>query len=308
MPSCERRTSTAPGGGVARGGPAGGEAAAGAPAGGGFGRGAGAAAATAGAGFAAAGAAAASSAGAAARAPGLRTVAMRSPVLTVPPLPMCTFSMTPSAVDGTSMLAFSDSSVTSGVSTATLSPGLTRMSMTATSLKLPMSGTRTSVSPAASFMGRAVASDLPRHGLLGIHPERLDGTADGRMIDAAVVGERLQRRHGDIVAIHLEMAAQCRARIRAAVAVGAERHVAAVDPLADLVGHDAHVVGRRHHRSLVAVQHLPHVGHARGFARVQQVPALDLERLAAQLAETGDRHDVRRDAVVVFQDLRRRQG
>src|SRR5580693_1204402 len=290
MPSCERRTSTAPGGGVSRGGAAGGEAAAGGLAGGGFaGRGAAGAAGAAGA-----GAAAASAALAAARAAGLRTVAMRSPVFTLPPLPMCTFSMTPSAVDGTSILAFSDSSVTSGVSTWTLSPGLTRMSITATSLKLPMSGTRTSVSPAASFMGRAVPSDLPRHGLLGIHPERLDGAADSRMIDAAVVGERLQRRHDDVVAIHLEMAAQCRACIRAAVAVGAERHVAALDPLADLVRHDAHVVGRGHHRSLVAVQHLPHVGHAHGFARVQQVPAFDLEGFAPQLAETGDRHDVRR--------------
>ena len=51
------------------------------------------------------------------RTPSDLTVATRSPVETVPPLVMCTFSMTPLAVEGTSMVALSDSSVTSGVST-----------------------------------------------------------------------------------------------------------------------------------------------------------------------------------------------
>jgi hypothetical protein len=49
---------------------------------------------------------------------------------------------TPAALDGTSIVAFSVSSVTSGVSTATVSPAFTSTSMTSTSLKLPRSGTR----------------------------------------------------------------------------------------------------------------------------------------------------------------------
>src|ERR1700733_9008540 len=236
MPSCDRGVSTAPGGAAAG-------AATGAAAG-------------------AAGAGAAGAAEAPAPSPLAPTVAVRAPLVTLPPLVVCSFSSTPSTVDGTSMVAFSDSSVTSGVSTAILSPGFTSTSMTATSLKLPMSGTRTSVRPMAAFMSGRSASALPGYGLLGIDAECLDGLGDGRVIHAAVVGQRLERGHGDVVAVHLEVPAQLRARIGAPVAVGAERHVAAAHPLADLVRDAAHVVGRRHHRSLAAFQHLPHVGNA----------------------------------------------
>jgi hypothetical protein len=52
---------------------------------------------------------------------------------------------TPAAGEGISMVALSDSTVISEVSLATLSPGLTRISITSTSLKSPMSGTLISV-------------------------------------------------------------------------------------------------------------------------------------------------------------------
>ena len=51
---------------------------------------------------------------------------------------------TPAEGDGISIVALSLSSVTSDCSAATVSPGLTRISMTSTSLKSPMSGTMTS--------------------------------------------------------------------------------------------------------------------------------------------------------------------
>ena len=51
----------------------------------------------------------------------------------------------PAAGDGTSIVALSDSSSTSGSSTATVSPGFTITLMTGTSLKSPMSGTFTSI-------------------------------------------------------------------------------------------------------------------------------------------------------------------
>ena len=54
---------------------------------------------------------------------------------------------TPAAVEGTSIVAFSVSSVSSGVSTAILSPGFTNTSMTSTSWKSPRSGTATSATP-----------------------------------------------------------------------------------------------------------------------------------------------------------------
>ena len=51
----------------------------------------------------------------------------------------------PAAGDGTSIVALSDSSVTSESSAATVSPGFTKISMTGMSLKSPMSGTLTSI-------------------------------------------------------------------------------------------------------------------------------------------------------------------
>src|SRR5262249_1794942 len=56
----------------------------------------------------------------------------------------------PSAGAGTSIVALSDSNVTSGSSRLTLSPGLTITSMIGTSTKSPMSGTLTSVIAAMS--------------------------------------------------------------------------------------------------------------------------------------------------------------
>ncbi len=62
------------------------------------------------------------------------------PVETAEPRCTCSASMTPASGDGTSMVAFSVSSVSSGVSTCTLSPTFTSTSMTATSLKAAQVG------------------------------------------------------------------------------------------------------------------------------------------------------------------------
>lgn len=72
-----------------------------------------------------------------------------------PSLTLTSFT-TPAADDGISIDALSDSTVTSDCSTFTVSPGLTSTSMTATSLKSPMSGTRTSTLPPATAAGWAL--------------------------------------------------------------------------------------------------------------------------------------------------------
>src|SRR6185369_12115583 len=64
------------------------------------------------------------------------STAMRSPTFTLP-----------ADDDGISIDALSDSTVISDCSVLTVSPGLTSSSMTATSLKSPMSGTRISMGP-----------------------------------------------------------------------------------------------------------------------------------------------------------------
>src|SRR6185295_8631344 len=74
-------------------------------------------------------------------APAPSNCTITAPSLTLSPTLTTTDLTTPSRGDGTSMVALSDSSETSGASAFTESPGLTKISMTGTSLKSPMSGT-----------------------------------------------------------------------------------------------------------------------------------------------------------------------
>src|SRR5213078_1731942 len=74
-------------------------------------------------------------------------VRMTLPSLTLSPTLSLTSLTTPAEGDGTSIVALSDSSVTSGSSALTVSPVFTNASMTGTSLKSPMSGTLTSCVP-----------------------------------------------------------------------------------------------------------------------------------------------------------------
>jgi pyruvate/2-oxoglutarate dehydrogenase complex dihydrolipoamide acyltransferase (E2) component len=72
-------------------------------------------------------------------------VRITTPSATLSPSLTLSSRTVPAAGEGTSIVALSDSSVTSGSSALTTSPGLTRTSMTGTSLKSPMSGTLTSI-------------------------------------------------------------------------------------------------------------------------------------------------------------------
>src|SRR5712691_4265788 len=99
------------------------------------------------------GAAAGGVAAAGAAAASVTRVRMTAPSLTRSPSLTFRSCTTPPSGDGTSIEALSDSSVTSGCSGLTLSPGLTMTSMIGTSLKSPMSGTRTSAMPAGALIG-----------------------------------------------------------------------------------------------------------------------------------------------------------
>ena len=110
-----------------------------------------------GAGVVAAGAASAAPAPSA-LAPLLSTCSVSSsePSETVSPVVTFSSCTTPPNGEGTSIVALSDSSVTSGSSSATVSPGETITSMTGTSAKSPMSGTRTSLTSAISLAPQTV--------------------------------------------------------------------------------------------------------------------------------------------------------
>src|SRR5437773_1056587 len=80
-----------------------------------------------------------------AAAPVVSRVRMTLPSLTLSPTLTFNSLTVPADGAGTSIVALSDSSVTSESSAFTASPGLTKTSMTGTSLKSPMSGTLTSI-------------------------------------------------------------------------------------------------------------------------------------------------------------------
>src|ERR1700687_3541108 len=100
------------------------------------------------------------------------------PSLTLSPGLTFTSLITPAEGEGTSMVAFSDSSVTSESSAFTVSPGLTRTSITGTSLKSPMSGTLTSILCAAPA------------GVLGVPVSRCAGAeGEGEVVAADAVAD-----------------------------------------------------------------------------------------------------------------------
>src|SRR5690606_11670018 len=117
-------------------------------------------------------------------------------------------------------------------------------------------------------------------------------------------GERLQRGDDDRMPIHLEELPQRLAPVASAVSVRAERDVPAGHPLANLVRHGLHVIRRRDERPLAAAQTLRDIARARLLERMQLVPALHREGLAAQPAEARDAEDVRIDLEPLVEDPR----
>ena len=83
------------------------------------------------------------------------------PIDTLSPTLTTISAILPAAGEGTSMLALSDSSVTIGCSASTVSPAFTRISMTGTSLKSPMSGIVMSIVAAFAGAGRRIWREAP---------------------------------------------------------------------------------------------------------------------------------------------------
>src|SRR5450432_3015883 len=97
--------------------------------------------------------------------PPASSVRITMPSLTLSPSLTRRSLTTPAAGEGTSIVALSDSSVTSESSAFTVSPGFTRTSMTGMSLKSPMSGTLTWIMLTTTFraaLAPAYSLDVPR--------------------------------------------------------------------------------------------------------------------------------------------------
>src|SRR5574337_134771 len=119
-----------------------------------------AAAAGAGAGTADAAVAGAAAAATATGASPVASDRSTEPSLTLSPILTTMACTTPGSGAGTSIVALSDSSETSGSSAFTVSPTFTKISMTGTSLKSPMSGMRTSATPAGALVADGAALTL----------------------------------------------------------------------------------------------------------------------------------------------------
>src|SRR5690606_15374847 len=137
------------------------------------------------------------------------------------------------------------------------------------------------------------ASAIQRIALLGVDTELGDGLGHDLAFDGAAIGECLQRGDSHPAAVDFEEVAQLGARVAAAEAVGAQHLVfAGRNPLANLVGEQLHVVGGGDHRAFAAFQALLDVALALLLGRVQAVPAIDRQAVAAQLVEAGHAPDV----------------
>src|SRR5690606_26423958 len=137
------------------------------------------------------------------------------------------------------------------------------------------------------------ASAIQRIALLGVDTELGDGLGHDLAFDGAAIGECLQRGDSHPAAVDFEEVAQLGVRVAAAEAVGAQHLVfAGRNPLANLVGEQLHVVGGGDHRAFAAFQALLDVALARLLGRVQTVPAIDRQAVAAQLVEAGHAPDV----------------
>ena len=108
--------------------------------------------------------------------------------------------------------------------------------------------------------------------------------ADGH---CAVLAERFECGHDDVVAVDLEVLAQLAAEVGAAKTIGAQHFVGTVfrDERANLLGIGLHVIGRCHHRAAVLGQLLAHKRHTRSFHGVQHVVALGVLAVTGQLVE-----------------------
>ena len=84
-------------------------------------------------------------------------MAIKSPIFTLSPSLTLSSLSTPAAEDGISIAALSDSTVIKDCSILMVSPTLTRISITETSLKSPMSGTLTSTGPETATATTAAA-------------------------------------------------------------------------------------------------------------------------------------------------------
>ena len=169
-------------------------------------------------------------------------------------------------------------------------------------------------------VGHAHFDELPRScarapqtvqgiGLVRIDAEPCIACAHGRLVDLALVGQRLERRDHDVVAIDLEVPAQRGARVAAAEAVGARASRSGPAPTGGSGPAPCACSRSRRSTGPCAVLEQLAARTARAAPRPDAAGSSARTRSASRRSSLKlvTREHVRRHAVVLLQDLRRRE-
>src|SRR6266403_189552 len=167
-----------------------------------------------------------------------------------------------------------------------------------------MSGTLTSVAAAtlSSPFRMPNRSDPGGIRLFRIDIVLLDRLGGRRDWYRSVLGECLERRDGDKVAVDLEELAQPLAIIRAPKPVGTQHAVAPRHERSNLIREGLDVIGRRDHGPLSLAETGLDVALARRGGGMQHIPALDIEALTPKFGETRRTPDVGCNAEIRHQE------
>src|SRR5210317_755909 len=224
---------------------------------------------------------------------------MTSPVETVSPTLIVSFSITPFSGDGISRDALSVSIVTRPPSCSTVSPAPTRTSMTSTFSKSPRSGTTMSI----VFATYVLRLQCHRIGTIRIDTVFSDRLRDRLPIEYVVFNQSIQCRNCNETSIDFEMLAECFARIAPSIAIGAQRIEVAGYPPLNLVCNNLHIVRRRNIRACPIAETLFYISLSLRFIRMQMIPALDFKRITTQFVETRNRPDISRNPEIIHQEF-----
>ena len=114
--------------------------------------------------------------------------------------------------------------------------------------------------------------------------------------------QRMQRGEHDVLCVHFEKISQRGTILAAPETVRAERHQLARNPLRNTVRQNLHVIRCRNERTGRALQCLSDVWHLSGLRGVQHIPAHAIGCLTIECFVTGHAPNVRRYAIVLFQN------
>src|ERR1019366_7134376 len=144
--------------------------------------------------------------------------------------------------------------------------------------------------------------------LFGVYSQFGEGGDRLLGVEFAIARQPGKRGGGDGFRVDLKVAPQVLAVVAAPETVAPQRFHASRQPRRNLVGHHLHIVAGCDDGPVRALQRLEQIRRPLGLVRMQAVPALHTQRVAAQLVVAGGSPYVGGDLVLLRQDPLRAQG